>query len=288
MTIFYDPMIAKLIVWDRTREAALIRMREALAACDIVGPKSNVEFLERLVRHPAIVEGRIDTGYLDRHLDEFVGGSKDTNTPALFAAATAWLLHEEDEAPRLARDTDDPHSPWARADGWRIGRPGKRIVALLARGERVDIIAHGSNGAYLLEHDTTQCQVAHAALHDGTLNARFDAVALRWHVSIDRDRITVHDSARRSTYLHAPAFAYTADTASNSDRVIAPMPGRIVLVKAKAGDEVAEDQELLVMEAMKMELTLRAPRAGRVDAVQATAGDFVEADAVLVALAPLQ
>jgi 3-methylcrotonyl-CoA carboxylase alpha subunit len=63
------------------------------------------------------------------------------------------------------------------------------------------------------------------------------------------------------------------------------MPGRIVLVKAKQGDEVAEGEDVLVMEAMKMELTLRSPRAGRIDSVQAAVGDFVEADAVLVRLA---
>ena len=287
VTIFYDPMIAKLIVWDRTRTAALVRMREALAACDIVGPKSNIDFLERLVRHPAVVEGRIDTGYLDRHLDEFVGRTEDADSPALFAAATTWLLHEEREAPRVERGSSDPNSPWARADGWRIGRHGKRIVALLVRGERVDITAFGSNGTYLLENGATACQVAHAVLNDGTLNARFDAMAKRWQVSIDRDRMTVHDSERRSTFMHAPAFAYEVAATGNSDRVIAPMPGRIVLVKAKAGDEIAEGQELLVMEAMKMELTLRAPRAGRVEAVQATTGDFVEADAVLVKLESL-
>ncbi len=63
------------------------------------------------------------------------------------------------------------------------------------------------------------------------------------------------------------------------------MPGRIVLVKAKVGDDVAAGDEVLVMEAMKMELTLRAPRAGRVESVQAAAGDFVDADVVLVRLA---
>lgn len=285
VTIFYDPMIAKLIVWDRSRDDALVRMREALAACDIVGPKSNVEFLERLVRHPAIVEGRIDTGYLDRHLDEFVGPTADEDAPALFAAATAWLLHEERQAPLSAQVSSDPHSPWARADGWRTGRHGKRVVALLVRGERVDITAHGSDGAYLLEQGAISCQVTHALLREGTLNARFDAVARRWHVSIDRDRITVHDNTRRSTFMHAPAFAHAAQATANTDRVIAPMPGRVVLVKAKAGDEVIEGQELLVMEAMKMELTLRATRAGRVESVHAAAGDFVEADAVLVQLA---
>ena len=108
VTIFYDPMIAKLIAWDATRELALVRMREALACCDIVGPKSNIEFLENLVRHPAVVAGRIDTGYLDRHLDEFLrapqsGAPAAADMRALLAAATAWLLHEEHAAVEAAR-----------------------------------------------------------------------------------------------------------------------------------------------------------------------------------------
>jgi 3-methylcrotonyl-CoA carboxylase alpha subunit len=285
VTIFYDPMIAKLIVWDRTREAALVRMREALAECDVVGPKSNVDFLERLVRHPAVVEGRIDTGYLDRHLDEFVGAGTDGDDNALFAAATAWLLHEEAQTAHVARASVDPYSPWAHADGWRVAHPGKRIVALLDRGERVEVIAHGSAGSYLLEHGERRCNVANALLRDGWLMASFDDVTQRWRARIDHDRIGVHDGVRRHAYAHAPAFAYASAAVGSGDRVLAPMPGRIVLVKANIGDEVVEGQELLVMEAMKMELSLKAPRAGKVESVQAVAGEFVEADAVMVRLA---
>ncbi len=285
VTIFYDPMIAKLIVWDRDRASALQRMREALADCDVVGPKSNVEFLERLVRHPAVVEGRIDTGYLDRHLDEFIGGNAGTDRAALAAAATAWLLHEEAEAPRFALASGDPHSPWGRADGWRLGHPGKRIVALLDRGERVEITAHGAHGNYTLAIGTDHAEVSHARLADGILVAAFDGTMRRWRTTIEPGRIGLHDGARRHVYAHAPAFAYATESAGSGDRVVAPMPGRIVVVKAQAGTDVAEGEELLVMEAMKMELTLRAPRAGTIEAVQATAGDFVEADAVLVKLA---
>jgi len=285
VTIFYDPMIAKLIAWDRTREAALVRMREALAACDVVGPKSNVEFLERLVRHPAVVEGRIDTGYLDRHLDEFVGAGADDAGDAPFAAATAWLLHEEREVVRRAQATADAHSPWARADGWRLGRAGRRIVALLDRGERIEILAQGAQGRYRLEGAGRCCEVDHAALADGALGAAFDGVARRWRVAIDRERIVVHDGRRRHAYAHAPAFAHAEAAAAGGDRVVAPMPGRIVVVRAQPDQTVAEGQELVVMEAMKMELSLKAPRAGRIESVQAAAGDFVDADAVLVRLA---
>jgi len=287
VTIFYDPMIAKLIAWDATRELALVRMRDALAACDIVGPKSNVEFLERLVRHPAVISGRIDTGYLDRHLDEFIGvdESPDVRAKALIAAATAWLLHEEHAASASAKTSGDPNSPWSRVDGWRLGHPGRRIVALADRGERREISAYGSGGAYSVSVGEATHAIANAALVDGFLSATIDGETTRWRVFIDGERISVHDGDRRHAFAHAPAFAHESASVESGDRIVAPMPGRIVLVKAKAGDDVAAGDEVLVMEAMKMELTLRAPRAGRIDSVQAAAGDFVEADAVLVRLA---
>jgi len=103
---------------------------------------------------------------------------------------------------------------------------------------------------------------------------------------VDEHRVRVHlDEGARETFARAPAFAFEAVSREGGDRVIAPMPGRVVLVKANAGEEVEKDQELLVMEAMKMELTLRAPRAGKLESVHACAGDFVEADAVLVKFA---
>ncbi len=285
VTIFYDPMIAKLIAWDATRELALVRMREALAACDIVGPKSNIEFLENLVRHPAVVSGQIDTGYLDRHLDEFLRKPSASDAHALLAAATAWLLHEEHAGADAARASGDPHSPWAQLDGWRLAHHGKRIVALADRGERREVAAHGAGGRYALVLDGASHAVANAMFADGVLNLALDGATQRWRADIDDDRVAVHDGAERRVFHHAPAFEYVASVAGSGDRIVAPMPGRIVLVKAKVGDDVAEGDEVLVMEAMKMELTLRAPRAGRIDSVQAAAGDFVEADAVLVRLA---
>jgi 3-methylcrotonyl-CoA carboxylase alpha subunit len=261
-------------------------MRDALAACDIAGPKSNVEFLENLVRHPAVVSGKIDTGYLDRHLDEFLRKpSADRDAHALLAAATAWLLHEEQAGANAARTSGDPHSPWAHVDGWRLAHPGRRIVALADRGERREVVALGAGGRYSLALDDVSHVVANAVFGDGILSAAIDGETRRWRADIDGDRVAVHDGVERRVFHHAPAFEYVATAAGSGDRVVAPMPGRIVLVKAKAGDDVAEGDEVLVMEAMKMELTLRAPRAGRIDSVQAAAGDFVEADAVLVKLA---
>lgn len=280
VTIFYDPMIAKLIVHDTDRDAALQRLRDALASTDIVGPKSNVAFLERLARHPVVVEGRIDTGYLDRHLDEFLVGDARADDTERFAAAVALLLADEamHDAP-----AGDPHSPWAAADAWRIGHPGKRVVALMEGDARHEIEAHGHDGHYVLRQGEATCTVSGARILDGVLSARFDDRARRLPMAVSGSRVRLHDElGRRRTFERAPAFAWAGAEDSGAHHVVAPMPGRIVLVRATPGDTVEEGQELLVMEAMKMELALKAPRAGTIESVSAAQGDFVDADSILV------
>jgi 3-methylcrotonyl-CoA carboxylase alpha subunit len=283
VTIFYDPMIAKLIVYDRNRMQALQRMRVALAACEIIGPKSNIGFLERLVRHPAVVEARIDTGYLDRHLEEFLVGDVPPTDDVLFAAVTAVLLYDELHVTSAAAD---PHSPWASADAWRIGHAGKRIVALTWREQRFEIEARGHAGDYQLHHGEINCEVRGAKLLVDDLSARFNSKSRRVPLRGDATHVLLHDAnGQRYSFARAAAFAWESSDAAGGNQVIAPMPGRIVLVKAKAGDVVDQGQELLVMEAMKMELALKAPRAGTIESINATQGEFVEADAVLVRFA---
>jgi len=282
VSIFYDPMIAKMICWDGNREMALARMREALAETAVVGPKSNVEFLERLVRHPAVVEGRIDTGYLDRHLDEFTGGEAGSDIDAAFAAALLTLLGQE--AAGRTRGGTDPHSPWSTADGWRLGHPGRRIVALVGRSGRVEVSAFGAAGDYRLRLDDVERRATGVHFDGEWLGATVDGVTRRWRAMPAPGRVVIHDGNRRHAFEHAPSFFWESGSTGSGDRVLAPMPGRIVLVKVATGDAVEEGQELLVMEAMKMELSLKAPRAGTIGRLDAGAGDFVEADAVLVEL----
>ncbi len=285
VSIFYDPMIAKLIVWDRDRPSALRRLREALAESDIVGPKSNIAFLEALARHPSVVEGRIDTGYLDRHLDEFIAIDAEPPATALLAATVADLLGAERKAREQAAGSNDPHSPWRIPDAWRSGHAGRHAIAFEYRGERHEVSAWGSDGVYRVRHGDQQWQIDHASLDGEWLGLRLASDSRRVRIRRSGSDWLVFADGRRHRLHEVAAFTWRTEESAGSDHVQAPMPGRIVAVNVKPDDTVSADDELVVMEAMKMELVLRAPRDGTIAEVRVAVGDFVEADTRLVLFA---
>ncbi|MET0653945.1 MAG: biotin/lipoyl-containing protein, partial [Pseudoxanthomonas sp.] len=158
----------------------------------------------------------------------------------------------------------------------------------LHRGQDVALLAHGANGEYAIESEQGTRAVSGARLLAGELSLRLDdAQARRFQVRIDPRAITVHDGDRRLHLARVSAYRPKNATVSGNDgRIVAPMPGRVVVIKARPGDTVSAGQELLVIEAMKMELAIKAPRDGVVAELRAFAGDFVEADAVLATLEP--
>ncbi len=284
VTIFYDPMIAKLIVWDEDRPRALARLREALARCAIQGPKSNIAFLERLIRHPSIVDASIDTGYLDRHLDQLLAPPQ-IDPPLLLAAASYALLQQEADANAAAARSGDSTSPWASADGWRLSHGGARRLAFLHDEEQVELQARGYAGDYDLHLNATNYSIAGARLEDDALSLRLDGSMRRFRVNAHGNELFVHDGNKRLRLQLESVYRRLSgsDTAAEH-RIRAPMPGRVVLVQATPGDTVHAGDVVLVLEAMKMELALKAPRDGVIAEMRVQAGEFVEADTVLVTL----
>lgn len=283
VSIFYDPMIAKLIVHAADRPAALAAARAALAEIDVVGVKCNVRFLEQLVRHPMVVEARIDTGFLDRHLDQVIVAATPIPARAVFAAATAALLDAEARAAVSARASVEPGSPWALADAWRIGHAGKRLVCFEFDGEHHEVSAHGYAGKYRLRWNDQQAEVEQARLESGWLCFRDAAGAERLRCRrLGDDWLLFWNDQRLRLHAIQPFALADGVAGHGGDRLLAPMPGRIVALHVGLGDVVAAQQELLVMEAMKMEITLRAPVAGCIREIGCEAGAFVAADQLLL------
>ncbi|MGN7212734.1 acetyl/propionyl/methylcrotonyl-CoA carboxylase subunit alpha [Brachybacterium paraconglomeratum] len=248
----YDPMLAKVITHAPTREAALAALDRALAGTHLLGVVTNIAFLRALLALPEVVEGRLDTGLIERHLPELRRGPVSDR-----ALAVAALVHRE----RL--DTARPDGLWHRPSGWRLGEPAPfRVRFAAADGGAVTVALTGPSTQAMAKIEREDQSVALSlALHDGAVTVDGLRLPLRHHASEDAVWIGL-PGEDRELVLHRPARAGSRrETAPTLD---SPMPGAVTAVLVADGDQVQEGQAVLVVEAMKMEHTLHAPSAGTV------------------------
>ncbi|MGW7660083.1 acetyl-CoA carboxylase biotin carboxylase subunit [Streptomyces sp. NPDC054756] len=256
----YDPMLSKVIAYGPDRATALRKLRAALAGTVTLGVPTNAGFLRRLLAHPAVVAGELDTGLVERVVDDLV----TTEVPEeVYEAAAAVRL----DALRPAGDgwTD----PFSVPSGWRLGGTPRPVGFHLRVQEPVEYTPRGSATVTDDEVSVTLDGVRHTFQRAADWLGR-DGDA--WHV---RD----HDPV---------AASLTGAAHAGADSLTAPMPGTVTVVKVAVGDEVTAGQSLLVVEAMKMEHVISAPHAGTVAELDVTPGTTVAMDQVLAVVTPAE
>ncbi|MGW2762530.1 acetyl/propionyl/methylcrotonyl-CoA carboxylase subunit alpha [Streptomyces sp. NPDC001275] len=258
----YDPMLSKVIAHGPDRATALRKLRAALAGTVTLGVQTNAGFLRRLLAHPAVVAGELDTGLVERVADELIPAEVPEE---VYEAAAAVRL--EDLRPKGGGWTD----PFSVPSGWRLGGEPKPMAFPL-RVTGLEPVTHQVRGTRTVTDDTVSVTL------DGvrhTFHRAADWLARdgdAWHV---RDHDPVVASLSRAAH-------------SGADSLTAPMPGTVTVVKVAVGDEVAAGQSLLVVEAMKMEHVISAPHAGTVTELDVTPGTTVAMDQVLAVIAPVE
>jgi len=278
ITPFYDPMIAKLIVWDVDRDAALRRMQQALAECEVVGVTTNAAFLRRLVMTGSFAQARLDTALIEREQAALAPNEGDSD-PALWALAGLAAVASSEAA---SVDPRDRHSPWQAQDGCRLGAPAARRLTLEHRGTQRVIGVTGQHTAWSVQLDDGAALPVHGGLEADGLRVQIGDWLHRARLVRDGNELYLFggDGVQRFT-VHDPVSE--ADQAVvDAGSLLAPMPGRIVATSVAPGTRVARGAPLLVLEAMKMEHTLQAPADGVVQGYRVKAGDQVGDGAVLV------
>jgi 3-methylcrotonyl-CoA carboxylase alpha subunit len=278
---FYDPILAKIVAHGEDRQAALRRLRKALARSEIVGPATNLDFLLRIARDPAFAAGAIHTSYLER-AQETLLAPPEAADDRLFAVASLWILcRQRQNAAEIVAQSPDRHSPWHRVDGWRLNDAAHQTVRLV-QGERfVEVEAKADGGGYRLTIDGGQIAACAEIRPDG-LAVWLDGQASRVAVVERGDQLHLFTRGGhvRIDRLDPLTLAEAEDEAESA--LTAPMPGKIVRQPVSAGDRVARGTPLLVLEAMKMEHTIVAPSDGRIVELHYTEGDQVEEGVILI------
>ncbi|MEX2339966.1 MAG: biotin/lipoyl-containing protein, partial [Aquisalimonadaceae bacterium] len=286
ISVHYDPLIAKLIVWDRNRDDALRRLRLALDAFTVVGTTTNTRFLARVAGHPAFAAGRIDTGFIEDHAEELFPAPQPVPDQVLAVACLFELLSVNQAAAHRAQASADPWSPWHGTSGWQPNSDNFHTLHLLDGTRDLEVIAHYRRDGFLLELPDGEIRIDGQLHADGTLRAVLDGVRMTARVLRHGDRLTVVLGAdSRELVVHDPLTAGMEDELREGS-LTAPMPGNVLAVLVEPGDVVEEGTALMVLEAMKMEHTIRAFTAGVVDHVNYGVGDQVAEGAELLAISP--
>src|SRR5450830_1114684 len=277
---FYDPMIAKLIVWGKDRNAALANMAAALAQYRIVGLASNIGFLQRLIAGQAFARADLDTGLIERHHDALFPALQPASTATLAMAASLLLSQE-------AERVSDSNNPWAHTSGWRMNSSLLRALQFADEAGSYQIhVEYRDDRRWILHRDGVQHTLRFDKQGAADLRITLDDSTLAGNVVRDADTFHVFHQGRHAVLTWDDPLAHAGHSESEGGRLTAPMPGKIVAVLVEKGHSVTKGAPLLIMEAMKMEHTIAAPADGVIDELLYVVGDQVTEGAQLLAFTP--
>ena len=261
---FYDPMLGKLIAWGEDREQARLRLLSMLDEFAIGGLKTNINFLRRIIAHPAFAAAELDTGFIPRYQETLLPAPGELSDEFWQTAAQAFAQG----LPSAVRE-DDPGSPWALNRGLRAGLPAEITLHLSCEGQ---------------DRALTLGTTSHARLCGETLVVERDGVRRTLRAIRQVDSLYLQwDGELRRIQTYDPISAVDASH-SHQGGLTAPMNGSIVRVLVEAGQSVEAGAQLVVLEAMKMEHSIRAPHAGVVKALYCQEGEMVGEGSALVEL----
>ena len=253
VSVFYDPMIAKLVVWDLDRERALQHLTRALSDYKISGVTTNIPFLYNLASSQAFRNGDVNTGFIEEHDDEIFHRRQEDLDYAAPLAAQAILIAREETARDLAEQSNEPNSPWHLVNHWRVSNNSPQRLNVTIGTEQVKVITENSALPTNIKavNDATGFNLF-------TPNGVFHCAETQPDLGLDQDQ-------------------------DSSGNLAAPMNGTVVTLLVDPGIPVTKGETLMVMEAMKMEHSIAAPSDGKVSEFFYQPGELVDGGAELLA-----
>jgi 3-methylcrotonyl-CoA carboxylase alpha subunit len=291
VSVYYDPMLAKLIVWDEDREKALAGLAQALSQYHIDGVSTNIEFLYNLATSVPFKAAQIDTGFIEQH-QELLFAPSDQCINAILPLAALYLKLTEQQQNALARyNAQDPDSPWALADGWRANEQHQQSLSLISNDKTFILSVSQTGCAPSIIYTVTQGDNSYQCagqLIGNLLTSTINGHKTQATVVAHKNSYSIFTQGQVLKFSQQPKdLGITQDT-SHEQGFMAPMNGTVVALLVEPGQLVEKDSTLMVMEAMKMEHSLKAPSAGKVTEFYFMQGELVDGGAELLSFEATQ
>ena len=287
ITTFYDPMIAKLIIWGENREAALVQMHNALSQFHVEGLGNNIAFLDRLVASESFTHANLDTNLIQREEDYLFNTARQTSNELIASAALTELLL------RSSQNKVANNPVWQTNALWRSNVKSSYPIKFKLADQDLCIRLTSNNGTLGQSCFTADINGEKIELSGEILNKNLVAVELQGKkdklaFSQSQDALTIFKNGKTYAFHYIKNNYSAEDSAGSEGNLKAPMPGAITQVFVTANQSVKKDEVLLTLEAMKMEYAIRAPFDGVVIASYFQKGDQVKAGDELVEFQALE
>jgi 3-methylcrotonyl-CoA carboxylase alpha subunit len=282
VSIYYDPMIAKLITWDENRDRAIDRLTQALEDYRVVGLKTNIQFLHKLVSTKPFINAELNTGFIDKHQGLLFEDETQSDQQLLekyLPIAALYLSLKQEKI--YAEQYQKFPSPWNALGCWRLNQSTINQYRIVLNEQPYDVLVEE------LENNLENRFCIKIGEASYLANGKLKCDKLTSEIDGHREQVAVFDKSGEKYSLFDGALAvdfeiekpdYAEDqfTESYDANFTAPMTGTVVDVLVSPGDKVEKGQGLMILEAMKMEQTIQAPQDGFVKEVFYQAGDFVD------------
>jgi 3-methylcrotonyl-CoA carboxylase alpha subunit len=266
---YYDAMLAKVIAWAPTRQAAIDKLNRALEETDVRGVVTNIPFLSALVTHPTVRANAIDTGFIERELMNLTA-TVATSGDLELGAAVAAILADEQKAAR-----GEAHSPW-RTFGWMPVGQRQRVFSFReGQGAEQKAILQYGNGPSSLTIGNRELAFAYLSIGEGEIHLTLDGVMSPIMSVIEGHELYLRTRNGRFELHWVDPFGGETEEQVGEDKIVAPLPGTVVALLAEVGARLEKGAPILTLEVMKMEQTLRAPYAGVLRKIKCKVGDIV-------------
>jgi len=277
----YDAMLAKMIAWAPSRDAAIERLNRGLEETDIRGVVTNLPFLSALLTHPDMRANAIDTGFIERELKMLTPAAASPGDLELCAGVTAILIQEFPAA--LA----EANSPWRTAGWMPVGRRQRVFRFRHGQGAEQEIRMHYGHGSEKWSIGQREFSFTFSTTADGGFDLTLDGIKSHIFAAMEGREIYVRTRNGRFDLHWVDPFGGDDDEQVGEDKIVAPLPGTVVALLAEIGATLEKGAPILTLEVMKMEQTLRAPFAGVLKAIKCKVGDIVGEGVELAEVEPI-
>ncbi|QOW53298.1 MULTISPECIES: acetyl/propionyl/methylcrotonyl-CoA carboxylase subunit alpha [Acinetobacter] len=281
ISTYYDPMIAKLIVWGKNREAALTQMHHALGQFHVDGLGNNIAFLDRLVLCDSFKNANLDTGLIQREEEFLLKPATELNSTLVVSAAFIELLS------RLAQNPSASNPVWQTNAFWRLNLQSRQTIKLQCNDKTLNIQFAAQEHGFVAQYEGQTFELEGQLLDAHTLQFKLAGKQQKLAFSQTEHGITLFQNGQSYKFTYLKPVFNQDDEQGAENNLTAPMPGVITQVLVAANDKVKKDDVLMTLEAMKIEYSIRAPHDGIVASSYFQAGDQVKAGDELVEFQPL-